>query len=969
VGDGVVPVAAPAGRLTSPVLVGRERELAALVEAATRPPALVVLEGEAGVGKTRLVQELLARPELGDRQRCVGACQQLGEPFPLGPVVEALRQASVAAGALSPVAGALRPLLPELADRLPASPDPLGDRRAERHRLFRAVRELLSALGTSVLVLEDLHWADDTTVELLRFLTPQLPPELTLVCTYRGEDLPAGSPLLGLAGRLPGEIQGVQISLRPFDKDQVRELVRTILEVQEVSVEFADHLLEDSGGLPFAVEEMLRLLKDRDDLVRQSGTWLRRQIEEIGVPLELRDAILERLRRLDPRAQRLVEAAAVLGTGSPESILLDTADLNDADAEQALADTLASALLLEASEGHYGFRHMLARQAVLDAISSPVLRRLHLRAADALENAEPKPHARLAHHYKAAGKTQEWIREAEAAAARAESLEDDATAYRFLEEAVGVPGLSAPTRARLAIKLADHARYCLTRGDAIAILRQMVDDEALTRGTRGELRMSLVKLLIVERETEEAYAQAIRAVEELSRRPARAAVAMLFLAAPWVNTGRMTERLSWIERAMQTAARSNDRGVIISATGQRAVVLLLAGNPNGWQAIEKIPAPGPDPDELDRATRAYNNVAHSLLHLGYLERADEFLRKSLDLLNQTAHPQQAFAQRITELQRRWLVGEWTELEELALTYLGEWVDLAPRLRADLEAVVGLLLLARGRLQDALRVLESLEHDSHGEVTLAAWVSSGLARIRISEGKSATAVHETARALDIIEQEGFWPWATDVAPVTVEALLQGGRRADANDLIRRFAAGLKGRDAPAAAAALTVCRAALDEAAGEWERAARRYLASARAWQALPRPYEAARAREGAGRCLLTHRKERGQQLLVEAMDAFLTLGATWDEARVRRTLREHGAIPPHRGGRRSYGDELSPREAEVANLAGEGLTNREIAASLFLSPKTVEQHLAAAMRKLDVSSRTELPARLEAPQQPAAARQ
>jgi predicted ATPase len=193
-------------RLTSSALVGREIELACLLEAAVLLPALVLVEGEAGVGKTRLVQDFLRSPELASVRLYSGACQHLAEPFPLGPVLDALRASRPVRTKLSPVAGALCPLLPELAPLLPPPPQQLGDRRAERHRLFRALRELLGALGPSVLVLEDLHWADDQTLEFVRFLCPQLPPELLLVCTYRGEDMPATSPFPSLAAGLPSPI-------------------------------------------------------------------------------------------------------------------------------------------------------------------------------------------------------------------------------------------------------------------------------------------------------------------------------------------------------------------------------------------------------------------------------------------------------------------------------------------------------------------------------------------------------------------------------------------------------------------------------------------------------------------------------------------------------------------------------------------------------------------------------------------
>jgi predicted ATPase len=173
------------GRLSSPVLVGRTEELESVLRAASDSPALIVVEGEAGVGKTRLVEELLDAPELEDSGRYVGDCQSLVEPFPLGPVLEALRHARPERKRLGPITGVLRPLLPELAPFLPESPEPLTERLAERHRLFRALRELLDALGRSVVVLEDLHWADEQTSEFLRFLGPQLPPELTLVCTWK----------------------------------------------------------------------------------------------------------------------------------------------------------------------------------------------------------------------------------------------------------------------------------------------------------------------------------------------------------------------------------------------------------------------------------------------------------------------------------------------------------------------------------------------------------------------------------------------------------------------------------------------------------------------------------------------------------------------------------------------------------------------------------------------------------------
>src|SRR5439155_4065253 len=226
------------------------------------------------------------------------------------------------------IAGALRPLVPELSGQLPPALDPLGDTRAERHRVFRAVIELIRALGPVVCVLEDLHWSDDATGDLLRFLVSQLPEELSLVLTYRREDLPSGSAVLGLSTRLPAGVPSTRLSLSPLATEGVRELVGSILRVDEVSDEFALHLHERTQGLPFAVEEVLRLLADRNDVVQKDGRWARRTLDKLVVPAATRDAILERFARLSPNASRVARAAAVVGVPASEELLRSVAGLS-----------------------------------------------------------------------------------------------------------------------------------------------------------------------------------------------------------------------------------------------------------------------------------------------------------------------------------------------------------------------------------------------------------------------------------------------------------------------------------------------------------------------------------------------------------------------------------------------------------------------------------------------------------------
>jgi DNA-binding CsgD family transcriptional regulator len=937
--------------LASSSLVGRAAELDALLAAANDPPALVLVEGEAGVGKTRLVQEFLRSPALGKRRLHLGGCQPLAEPLPLGPLLDALRTARPARTELSPVTGALRPLLPELAPVLPPAPEPLGDRREERHRLFRGLHELLGALERSVLVLEDLHWADDQTTEFLRFLCPQLPPTVTLVCTYRREDVPAASPFPALAARLPSGTVRLELPLRPLDREEVRTLACEILEAETISDEFADYLHQGSGGLPFAVEEVLRLLEKREDLIRRKGAWVRRSLEELGVPRAVRDAILERLERLRPGAQALVRAAAVVGVPASEGLLGTVAEIRTGRTDTALGEALAAALLVETREDRFCLRHELARQAVEEALPSPLRRRMHLRAARALEQEQPKPLARLAHHYRAAGKPEEWTRYAEAAADRARSLDDAVTAYRFLREALDVEALPPVTRARLAIKLLIEAFDSFAHKDAADAVRPLLDEDTLPPEVRGELCLHLGRFLCQAGEDAEGYALLREAVDLLRSQPALAATAMAFLAQPSFHEGRFEEHLKWVDRAAREAARSKDRGLRTRLCADRACTLLVLGDPRAWQAIEEIPAAGAEIDEARQSARAYGNLADVLLHLGHYERAREMIERNL-ATGPGCFREHVIAE-VTAAQLDYVTGNWSGLDERVRLLLAEREDRLPH-HADLEAVLGLLRLAGGELGSAFRTLTRLFDEELCDMTIVPWVCGALARIELAEDRPETAVTAAARALDVVEQKGVWAWATDVAPVLVEALLAAEEEAEAAELVRRFGEGLEGRDAPAAAGALAFCRGLLAAAEGDTDGAARAYAASERGWRALPRPYEAARAREYRGRALLAEQPDRGRRLLVGAMDGYRALGAPWDAGRVRATLRRNGLTPPHRAGRKGYGRELSPREHEVVQLATDGLSNREIALSLTVSRSAVEHHMTSAMRKLGASSRHEL---------------
>ena len=266
-----------------PKFVGRDRELSALATALAGARAVVLIEGEAGMGKTRLVGEYVASSAAAGVTALVACCPPFRQPHTLGPVVDAFRQAAAPRGmrdiVLSPLAGALRPLFPEWATDLPPGPDPLEDASSvpSLHRVFSALAELLDRLGTGLLIAEDVHWADDATLEFLLFLVSRKPPAVNLLVTYRPEEVPDSS-LVRRLSRLSACDCGLRLALPPLDIEAAGSLVSSMLAGEKVSAEFAAFLHDRTEGVPLAREESVRVMGDRAELVIRDGAWMRRPL-------------------------------------------------------------------------------------------------------------------------------------------------------------------------------------------------------------------------------------------------------------------------------------------------------------------------------------------------------------------------------------------------------------------------------------------------------------------------------------------------------------------------------------------------------------------------------------------------------------------------------------------------------------------------------------------------------------------
>ncbi|MFL6075952.1 MAG: AAA family ATPase [Mycobacteriales bacterium] len=948
-----------------PEFVGREREVAALAHALGQPPAVVLVEGEAGIGKSRLLQEFLAAPA-GRPYRTrtlAAACPPLRDPYTLGPVVDAMRHAVDRAGdggvaglELSGLAGALRPLFPEWATDLPPLPEPVDDARAARHRLFRALLELLDRLRVAVLVVEDVHWADEATLEFLLFLASRLGERPSVLVSYRPEDVPAGSLLLRLSSRLPAGTTPLRLSLAPLDVAGTAGLVSSMLDGEHVSERFAAFLHGRTDGVPLALEESVRLMHDRAELARRDGAWVRRHLDEIDVPPTVRDAVRERTLRLGPDAQAVLRAAAVLTDPTDEATLLAVADLPSARAAAGLAEALDSGLL-RADGQVLAFRHVLACWATHDAIPAPLRRQLHLRAGRAMEGRSPRPVARLARHFREAGETAEWCRYAEQAADLALASGDEATAVAAVHEVVTSGTAPAAVAARLARKIpfssfTGPARY----RELVGALRGYLAG-GLPASVEAEIRYQLGSTLLYMEEYDAGLPELERAIPGLGHDPAATARAMILLGRPGGTSWTVSMHLRWLERAAEvtaTLAEADRLPFLID----RVTALLTIGEGAGWAEAAQIPADpagGHDPGQI---TRGQLNLGHSAMAWGRYAEARQRLARAAELAERYEHLRLRDMIAVTRTHLDYYTGRWDGLAERAAALAAD-EDFQPITRSEATLVAGLLASAAGQHEAAEERLRSVREETwqHGAREYALEPAAALARLWLRAGRVDDAVAVTGETIGVIAGKDTWVWATEIGPARTAALVAAGRVDEAAALADAFAAGLRGRDAPGPAAALVLCRALVAEAGGGHAVAAELYGEAARALAALPRPYGALLTGERRAHCLLAAgREEAGLALLGEVLDGLTALGAAGDIDRVRRDLRERGvdAPRPRRGGRPSYGDELSPRELEVVRLLLDGRTNREIAAALVLSRQTVASHVRSAMRKLKVSSRTAL---------------
>ncbi len=585
-------------------LVGRRRELAELLRqaegAAHGSGGLVILYGEAGVGKTRLLRELAENAAWRGMRTAWGRCYELAAPPAYQPLLEALRAGLPALEALlSPLwRGELSRLLPELA----GTEAPALTPEEERRRLLEAIARGFMALAESaphLVLLEDAQWMDLASMEALRYLLPRLGESaLLVVVSVRGEEL------VGRAAEAIAAIENTRLArrleLRRFDLAESGELLRRALGLEQPAPLFSARLYDETEGSPFFLLEALRALLEDGLLYRDAaGAWTTpwddstADYAEMPLPPGVVQVIFRRLERLPPAPAAALNTAAVIGREVNFGLWLAA---NGSEEKELLAagDELVAHGLLRAGTGgaDYTFAHDLIRRVAYQRLTAPHRRSLHRRVAEALARLPPGEPAALAYHWTQAEVWDRALEYQEQAGDRARACYAHAAAAahytRALEAQERLPGRPDPAR-RFRLRLARESAYALLgarspQAEDLAALEALsagLDDGGLeAAGRRAEVALRRARYAAATGDYAAAIAAAQAAIALAGRAADRGQEATAYLCwgdALW-HRGAYTEARIHLEHALGLAQQARLKPIAADGYLHLGQVFLAQGD-------------------------------------------------------------------------------------------------------------------------------------------------------------------------------------------------------------------------------------------------------------------------------------------------------------------------------------------------------------------------------------------------------
>jgi DNA-binding NarL/FixJ family response regulator len=935
-------------------LVGREEECARLAQAIERTRAgggsLLMMSGEAGVGKSRLAAEALAAPDVVALQGAAAS----GVTTPYGPIVAALRSrlrgAPRALDGCGPLREHLALLLPELGRPALAS---------DRATLFEAVRCAFAHLATdgpAVVVLDDLHWSDEASIELLAALAAPLRDlRVLVIASYRSDGLPRDHRLRWLRNELRRGGALEELPVEPLDREQTAALLAALLP-EPPSPSLARMIHERTLGSPFFVEELVAALNVKGALQRGRRGLELADRDEVPVPDTIREAVVLATSDLSDAAREAAEAASVAGLSFELRTVAELAP------EAGLAELLEAELLTEqGGTGRAAFRHALTREALYAEV--PWLRRraLHRRLAEALE-ARGGSSSEIAAHWLGAAERSRAREALVRAVAESEALHAYRDATRAGREVLELSMEDEPDELRVDM-LDRYARCAELAGELgeaakawreLTAIRDARDDRLGV--ARAQRRLSAVCELNGERDA--AFAAHRNAADAFADAGASAdaAIERLSMADHHRKGARYGEAIEQAQAAERDAASAQRDDLVARALGLLGVVQAKGGEyETGLATVRRGLALALERDLTPVAAELYQRLSLVLYDAADYRQAEEALDTALGLCRtgEDAGTEVACITCLVYVLRE--RGEWTRAcalgRELIEADTAVWVA---------EGLVGAVHAFQGKLSSARRLLTASRSVSStvGHYNMYMDSTTALAYVAAAEGLDDEAAAHCRALLARWEESEDHHYAVWGIRWAATYLAGRGDRGGANacaEALARMAADAGHTDALAALAQAIGELTLLD---GDEAGAAEHLTRAVELHRTLAIPFERAQIELRAGVVLAAAGlRDEALERLCDAYRTASKLGARPLAAAAAQEVATLGESVAQRLGARAAtradGVQLTRRELEVLRHVSIGRTNREIAQELFLSPRTVDMHVRNLLGKLDCRSRVE----------------
>jgi DNA-binding CsgD family transcriptional regulator len=932
-------------------MVGRDLELG-LVRRMVRDvragqAAVLLIEGEAGIGKSRLVDHLIGEAHADGAIVYGGEAHPFERTHPFGAVADAL---DLRRRSPDPRRAMIGGMLAGGAER----PAAAGGAPDLRYQIVEEILDLLEAScaeGPVVLVLEDIHWADDSTLLAFRSMARRLAHvPLLLVASLR--PAPRSAELDQLLNDVLAAGARI-IRLGAFGPDEVRALAGAELGTSPGPELMA--VLARAGGNPLWVVEILRSLSDEGllhlgDAPAGAAFW--------ELPGSFREVVIRRLRYLPEDTLGLLQIAAVLGDTVSVADLATVARREPGEVVVQLSEAFRAHLLGE--DGHdFVFRHQLVHDAIYQEIPIPIRRVMHRDAAGALASAGAGP-LQIADHLvrgAARGDLQavEWLRRA----AREAAAGSPAVSVDLLQRAESLLPGGHPDADPVSVELVEALLRAGKTADGAARA-----EAVLARRHRPEadlpLRLSVISALSILNQPDKLIDHAEATLAEVPDLPLAdhsLILAQVSLARTFAGDSVGGEEEA--RRALDAAERSGDTAMTVWSLAALSVAVR-------WR--------GRYPEAVELTRRALRLAADTGEPGARLRHPRFFLGMALcdcDLFDEAAVTFAEALEEYEELGSAWLLSDTLVLQATASFITGNWDDAAPGLEAGLllgqeqgnrilvnqsRAYQAVIAAARGDVRTARETLALVE----GELTSDA-PGFGAEMVAYAASVIAEADRDPAAAFEILLR--FWPLDAErdsryyhryLAPALVRLALALGRPDVAGQV-----AGLAEADACLAPGVPTVLSTA-SRCRGLAETDPGALLEAVELARRGPRLLDHAGTCEDAAAVLISvGRADEAKPLLIEALERYEGVGAHAWAARVSAELRRLGIRRGTRGprSRPTYGwESLTATERSVSQLVAEGLTNRNVARRLHISPHTVNTHLRHVFEKLSVSNRAALAA-------------